>query len=64
MHGLQEAIGYILFNQICLAMEESENTALSKAQTLMNEYNHFFLKMDVTVHPTDIQGEMKGYNFK
>lgn len=41
-------------------MEEAETECISKARQLLEEYKYSFLKISYTVHPSNIQGEMKG----
>ncbi|KAJ3088176.1 hypothetical protein HK100_008131, partial [Physocladia obscura] len=45
---------------ICLAMEESEAESLEKAILLKAEYSMKFHKFEYSVHPTNLQGEMRG----
>ncbi|KAL2270881.1 hypothetical protein VTJ83DRAFT_252 [Remersonia thermophila] len=45
---------------VYLAMEEREQTAVTKATGLINEFAKKFRSIDFTVHPPDLPGELAG----
>jgi len=46
--------------QIYLAMEEKEEKAAMKAQTLIDTFRRSFYRMSFTIHPLGIPGEAQG----
>jgi hypothetical protein len=46
--------------RICLAMEESEENSIIKAQNLVKMYSDFFFEITYTIHPVGRKGEIRG----
>jgi hypothetical protein len=46
--------------RICLAMEESEEKSIIKAQNLVKMYADFFFEISYTIHPAGRKGEIRG----
>ncbi len=46
--------------RICLAMEESEDRSIIKAQNLVKMYADFFFDITYTIHPCGREGEIRG----